>query len=47
MEELSKENNITIDEISSWEELDMKTELLRGVYSNGFEQPSQGDSPNF
>ena len=41
MEELSKENNITIDEISSWEELDMKTELLRGVYSNGFEQPSQ------
>ena len=41
MEELSNENNITIDEISSWEELDMKTELLRGVYSNGFEQPSQ------
>ncbi len=41
MEELSKENNITIDEISRWEELDMKTELLRGVYANGFEKPSQ------
>ena len=41
MEELSKENNVPINEISTWEELDMKTELLRGVYANGFEKPSQ------
>ena len=41
MEELPKENNAIINEISTWEELDMKTELLRGVYANGFEKPSQ------
>ena len=41
MEEFPKENTIPINEISTWEELDMKTELLRGVYSNGFEKPSQ------
>ena len=41
MEELPKENNAMINEISTWEELDMKTELLRGVYANGFEKPSQ------
>lgn len=27
-------------EISSWEELDVKTSLLRGIYSYGFENPS-------
>ena len=41
MEELSKENNVPINEISTWEELDMKPDLLRGVYANGFEKPSQ------
>jgi ATP-dependent RNA helicase len=41
MEELPKENNAMINEISTWEDLDMKTELLRGVYANGFEKPSQ------
>ena len=27
-------------EISSWEELDIKTPLLRGIYAHGFENPS-------
>ena len=28
------------EEISSWEDLSAKTELLRGIYANGFELPS-------
>ena len=43
-EQTIKENNtqtISISkEISSWEELDAKLPLLRGIYSYGFENPS-------
>ena len=27
-------------EINDWEDLNVKTELLRGIYANGFEKPS-------
>lgn len=30
----------TLKEITSWEELDVKVPLLRGIYSHGFEKPS-------
>jgi superfamily II DNA/RNA helicase len=40
-EQSAKETNTTIsNEISSWEELDAKRQLLRGIYSYGFETPS-------
>ena len=26
--------------INSWEELNIKSEILRGIYANGFENPS-------
>ena len=29
-----------INEIDSWEDLNPRIELLRGIYSNGFEKPS-------
>ena len=41
-----EENNIienndeNIKSINSWEELNIKTNLLRGIYANGFENPS-------
>ena len=28
-------------EIKSWDDLNMKTNLLRGIYSHGFENPSE------
>ena len=31
---------ISIKEINSWEELDAKIPLLRGIYNYGFEKPS-------
>ena len=34
--DLVKENDI----INNWEDLDIKTNLLRGIYSYGFEKPS-------
>jgi superfamily II DNA/RNA helicase len=40
-EQSAKETNTAIsNEISSWEELDAKRQLLRGIYSYGFETPS-------
>ena len=30
-----------IDEIKTWDELNLKTDLLRGIYANGFEIPSE------
>ena len=27
-------------EINTWDDLDLKTDLLRGIYSYGFEKPS-------
>jgi translation initiation factor 4A len=42
-EEVEHETNIieeTYDEINSWDDLDIKPELLRGIYSHGFEYPS-------
>jgi translation initiation factor 4A len=30
-----------IDEIKTWDELNLKTGLLRGIYANGFENPSE------
>ena len=35
----NKESNNNY-EINSWEDLDIKNDLLRGIYSNGFEAPS-------
>ena len=29
-----------ISEINDWEDLNAKTELLRGIYASGFEKPS-------
>jgi translation initiation factor 4A len=33
-------NEESYDEINSWDDLDIKPELLRGIYSHGFEYPS-------
>ena len=33
-------NNSKNKEINSWEDLEIKRDLLRGIYSNGFENPS-------
>ena len=38
--EKKKEEIITASTITSWEELNIKRELLRGIYANGFEHPS-------
>ena len=40
-----RERNITNDDylnnsISSWEDLDLNSNILRGIYANGFEKPS-------
>jgi len=40
---MKNENNILdeeISEINEWEDLNAKTELLRGIYASGFEKPS-------
>ena len=34
------DGNEVFTEIQSWDELDINNELLRGIYSNGFERPS-------
>jgi len=31
----------TVETIENWDELNIKTELLRGIYSYGFEKPSE------
>ena len=36
----SQSQSQTIKEISSWEDLEIKTSLLRGIYNYGFENPS-------
>ena len=42
MVELNKEDENTITtEIKSWDDMDLKHELLRGIYSYGFEIPSE------
>jgi len=40
LNEATKTKTKQYKEISSWEELDVKTSLLRGIYSYGFENPS-------
>jgi len=44
IKETSKDSETLVEnvkkEISSWEELDIKNNLLRGIYANGFENPS-------
>lgn len=35
-----EKNEDNINSINSWDDLDIKTELLRGIYSYGFEKPS-------
>ena len=39
-EENSKEEYDSSFEINTWDDLDLKTDLLRGIYSYGFEKPS-------
>ena len=36
----NSDNTIKYDDINSWDDLNIKTELLRGVYAYGFEKPS-------
>ena len=44
IKESSKDSETLVEnvkkEINSWEELDIKNNLLRGIYANGFENPS-------
>ena len=35
------ENNNDLKTYEKWDELDLKEELLRGIYGYGFESPSQ------
>lgn len=37
---MTEELSSTIKEITDWEDLNAKTELLRGIYANGLEKPS-------
>ena len=39
---IKEENHIEENktEIENWDELDIKTDLLRGIYAYGFEKPS-------
>lgn len=37
----SNTDNIHIEEVKTWDELNLKTSLLRGIYANGFENPSE------
>ncbi len=39
--EVSSAKTEHIDEIKTWDELNLKTSLLRGIYANGFENPSE------
>jgi len=39
-EENNKEDYDSSFEINTWDDLDLKTDLLRGIYSYGFEKPS-------
>jgi len=39
--EVSNTKTEHIDEIKTWDELNLKTGLLRGIYANGFENPSE------
>lgn len=39
--EVSSAKTEHIDEIKTWDELNLKTGLLRGIYANGFENPSE------
>lgn len=39
--DVSNIKNLDIEEIKSWDDLDLKTSLLRGIYANGFENPSE------
>ena len=36
----AKEDNVC-DQIENWDELDIKTDILRGIYAYGFEKPSE------
>ena len=36
-----QENNLSIQSVEKWDELDLKDNLLRGIYAYGFENPSQ------
>ena len=36
-----QQENVAIKVINRWDEYDLKTDLLRGIYANGFEEPSQ------
>ena len=40
--EIEQNNNVTLNNtiINTWDDLNLKTELLRGIYSYGFEKPS-------
>ena len=35
-----EENEDNINSINSWDDLDIKPQLLRGIYAYGFEKPS-------
>ena len=35
-----EDNNSNYNEFNSWDELEIKNSLLRGIYSYGFENPS-------
>ena len=37
---IEKKTNNLINSINSWEELNIKSDILRGIYANGFENPS-------
>ena len=39
--EVSSAKTEHIDEIKTWDELNLKNGLLRGIYANGFENPSE------
>lgn len=39
--DISNNNNVRIEEIKTWDELNLNTSLLRGIYANGFENPSE------
>ena len=38
--QVKEQQETTIQEIKSWDDLNLKTELLRGIYNYGFENPS-------